>query len=65
VEHGDARNFTWTVASAPNARALPYSYAADPAEFTVKQPGRWAGVIVPANAADQATLAGYLVDTTH
>jgi len=58
------RNFTWTAAPAPNARGLPYSYQADPVDYT-KTTLPSVGVIVPANPADPATLAGYLVRTTH
>ncbi len=58
------KNFTWTAAPAPNARALPYSYVADPADY-VKNNLPYVGVIVPANAADQATLASYLLNTSH
>ena len=59
-----AKNFTWTVAPAPNARRLPYSYQADPVDYT-RNNLSYVGVIVPANPADQATLAGYLVRTAH
>ena len=48
----------------PNARGLPYSYSADPVDYTANNLP-YVGVIVPATAADQATLASYLVRTTH
>ena len=58
------KNFTWSVAPAPNARGLPYSYQADPVDYT-KDTLQHVGVIVPPTIADQATLAAYLVRTTH
>lgn len=58
------KNFTWAVAPVPNARALPYSYVADPVDYT-KNNLPYVGVIVPANATDQAALAALLVRTSH
>lgn len=58
------KNFAWSVLAGGNPLAPPYGYTADPTEFT-KDNLRYVGVIVPANAADQATLAGYLARTTH
>ena len=58
------KNFTWAAAPEPNARVLPYSYVADPVDYT-KNNLAYVGVIVPASAADQATLAAYLVKTAH
>ena len=59
-----AKNFAWAAAPSPNARALPYSYAADPVDYT-KNNLAYVGVIVPANAADQAALASILARTAH
>jgi pectate lyase len=58
------KNFTWAVAPAPNARSLPYSYQADAVDYT-KNNLAYVGVIVPATATDQATLAAFLVKTAH
>lgn len=58
------KNFVWGAAPPPNARALPYSYQADPVDFTPNNLA-WVGVIVPATPTQQATLAGYLVRTTN
>ncbi len=58
------KNFVWAAAPAPNPRSLPYSYQTDVVDYT-KNNLAYVGVIVPASAADQATLAAYLVKTTH
>ena len=56
------KNFAWPLV--PNPRSLPYSYQADAVDYT-KNNLAYVGVIVPASAVDQATLAAYLLKTTH
>jgi pectate lyase len=56
------RGFAWSPAPAPNAFQLPYSYRADPVDYTSQNLG-YVGVIVPTSAADQAVLAARLVRT--